>query len=477
MPAVEGYDTETIDNTIADMLKDVSALEGIQLKTEKTGEFSDYGKLDIRSDKIRSYKKVLESDFTYVELILYFNTDELLKRISNENESFNQQLNNIDNAISSIISRTESAAAIARGELLISTRTGIIVSAVIAVIVLSAVSILLLHLIIVKRLTKANNILYNIADGDLTKDIVVGSKDEIGDLFVSMQKMQEKISHNIELTLKNGEELSKSSADLLSMSTESHTGIQNQKTQIDTVVLSIDDMNSTTSRVSEKTSLASEAAKESLEKSALGRDNVDKVISTIDELSKDIKESEELIHTLNNESKAISSILDVITGISEKTNLLALNAAIEAARAGDTGRGFAVVADEVRALASSTQTSANDIRTMVERLSLQTDNAVKGMKKSRSNADSAVQEIFQTGEVIKSLSSSISLMNDINLDITSAANEQTSVSKDIHKNINCINEIGIKNTDIATQVASNVSELNHIAAQLKQLVSYFTLSK
>lgn len=201
------------------------------------------------------------------------------------------------------------------------------------------------------------------------------------------------------------------------------------------------------------------------------------VVLAINDLSDNIKESEKMIHALDEESKAISSILDVITGISEQTNLLALNAAIEAARAGETGRGFAVVADEVRTLASRTQSSANDIRQMVERLSLRSNDAVKGMGKSRSNADNAVEKIQLTGEAIHSLSSSLGLMSDINMEIKSAADEQSIVSKEIHQNVLDISEIGQKNSVISSNISSQAQGLSEIAKVLKSLVSYFTLDE
>lgn len=477
MPIVESYDTDLLEVTVKAMLKEVDALEGIQLKIEKDEAASKHGDISTNSELTRHYKKVIESEFTYVELIMYFSTEKLLNQIKLEELSFNQQLDNIESAVDSIISSVESETEIAQNKILSDTRFDIILSAIMAVIALSTVSILLLHMILVKRLLKANEILHSIAEGDLTGDIIIGRKDEIGGLFVSMKRMQQKIAQNIELTLKNGQRLSKSSMQLLSMSDESKEGINNQHNQIETVVTSIDTMSSASHSVSEKIASASQAAEESLKKSTIGKQNVEKMILTIDDLSKDIKDSEELIHTLSHESKAISSILDVITGISEKTNLLALNAAIEAARAGESGRGFAVVADEVRALASSTKTSADDIRRMVERLSQQTENAVTGMEKSRNNADSAVKEIYQTGEVIQSLSSSISLMNDINADIISSVNEQSAMANEINQNITTISGIGTNNADIALNVSAQVQELNDISIKLQDLVSYFNTKK
>lgn len=476
MPIAESLNTELLNATINKMLAEVNGLKGVQLRTEKNSTASDFGKISKNSNISRSYKKVLESEFTYVELTLFFSTETLLKQIENEEISFNQLLKNIDQSVSAMASNIESETALAQQKISSKTRGNIIFSAILATILFTAMSIFLLHMTIIKRLVSANKILHNIAEGDLTKKIQIGRHDEIGSLFFSMQKMQEKLSHNIQMTSENGNRLFEASVQLLEMSDESSKGIHNQHTQTERVESSIEKMELAVNSVSEKTALASQAAEESLKKSSIGKESAEEVVVTVNELSENIKESEGLIHNLHEESQAIDSILDVITGISEQTNLLALNAAIEAARAGETGRGFAVVADEVRTLANRTQTSANDIRQMVERLSLQTNNAVKSMKKSRSNADRAVEKIHQTGEAIQSLSSSITVMSNINIDISSAAEEQAISSDNIHKNITDISAIGKNNFTIATDVSSQAKELSDIAKTLRSLVAYFTLN-
>ncbi|MDA9004044.1 methyl-accepting chemotaxis protein [bacterium] len=477
MPIVDSYDMDLLNVTTQKMLTDIDALKGIKLVTEKNGSATELGETTQGSDLIKSYTKTLESDFSYVSLTLFFDTSSLLEQIENENISFKQSLKNIDESVASIVSNVEKEAAIAKKKILSDTTRNIVIAAVIASILFTIISIVLLHLTIIKRLMSANKILHSVAQGDMTRDIVVGRKDEIGRLFVSMKKMQETISDNIRLTNDSSTQLFESSKELLIMSEESNKGINNQEVQTERAASLIEKLAFTVNGVSDKTASAVSAAQESLKKSTVGKESVQNIVLAINELSGNIKESERMIHGLAEESKAISSILDVITGISEQTNLLALNAAIEAARAGETGRGFAVVADEVRTLASRTQTSANDIREMVERLSLQTGSAVKGMEKSRSNADNAVEKAQQAGEAIHSLSSSICVMSDINADITSTASEQSMVSKEIHKNISDINVIGNNNSTIGNDMSSRVEGLSEIAKELKGIVSYFTLSE
>jgi methyl-accepting chemotaxis protein len=173
---------------------------------------------------------------------------------------------------------------------------------------------------------------------------------------------------------------------------------------------------------------AAKAASHSDEEAQNGQAVVDRTINAIDALASEVDRAANVIHRLEQDSDKIGTVLDVIKGIAEQTNLLALNAAIEAARAGEQGRGFAVVADEVRTLASRTQQSTAEIQQMIERLQAGAQEAVSVMEDSRSRASDSVSSAQSAGQSLESITRSVASITDMNTQIASAADEQSALS-------------------------------------------------
>ena len=198
-------------------------------------------------------------------------------------------------------------------------------------------------------------------------------------------------------------------------------------------------------------------------------------IQSIHSLSLNVNESSDRLNDLQQQVLNISSILEVIKGIADQTNLLALNAAIEAARAGEQGRGFAVVADEVRSLAGKTQGSTSEIQSIIEKLQVGTQNAVDVMNDGREQAKSCVEQAQNTGVALENITSAINVINDMNLQIASASEQQSSVAENINESVFNVKRIAEENSVASNQTRSSSSEIARLAVQLNQLVTRFTV--
>lgn len=204
-----------------------------------------------------------------------------------------------------------------------------------------------------------------------------------------------------------------------------------------------------------------------------GRNVMQHTLKTIEALAQEVENSAQVISRLSEDSTQIGSVLDVIRGIAEQTNLLALNAAIEAARAGEQGRGFAVVADEVRTLASRTQASTLEIQSMIERLQTDASNAVKAMQQGQVQAQQGLSQAAQAENALQTISQSVTRINDMNIQIATAAEEQSSVAEEINRNIVNISQSADATAEGAKQTASAGDELAKLAARLQNLVGQF----
>jgi methyl-accepting chemotaxis protein len=198
-------------------------------------------------------------------------------------------------------------------------------------------------------------------------------------------------------------------------------------------------------------------------------------VETIVGLAAEIESASEVIRNLEKDSNQIGSILDVIKGIAEQTNLLALNAAIEAARAGEQGRGFAVVADEVRTLASRTQESTEEIQSMIEKLQSGAKVAVSVMSDSRKYADDSVSHAKSAGEALEMITQSISTITEMNTQIATAAEEQSAVSEEINGNIVNINHAAEEAAEGANSTSTESERLAEMAKELQLLVHQFKI--
>ena len=310
-------------------------------------------------------------------------------------------------------------------------------------------------------------------EGDLTRRLDESSKDEIGKLANGFNMFATMVHHIIKEIIGYTEQLTHSADRLTVVTEETSRGADRQQHQTDDVVAAVNELAATGQEVARNTTEAADAAQNAENASNEGRAVVGKTIDAIDSLASEVERAGEVINRLEADSEAIGGVLDVIRGIAEQTNLLALNAAIEAARAGEQGRGFAVVADEVRTLASRTQESTSEIQTMIERLQSGSQEAVKVMSKSKKDADVTVDQAAQAGASLQAISDAVAVINEMNVQIATAAEEQNAVAENINQSVVNIGEITEQTAAGAQQTASASNELNELAEHLAGMIKQF----
>ncbi|MFJ2339541.1 methyl-accepting chemotaxis protein [Pseudomonas protegens] len=287
--------------------------------------------------------------------------------------------------------------------------------------------------------------------------------------------MQEKLRDTLQSISGSAHQLASAAEELNSVTEEGARGLTQQNNEIEQAATAVNEMTSAVEEVARNAVSTSEASKSATTSAGDGRDLVRETVSAIERMSSDVQGTASLIGDLANESRDIGKVLDVIRGLADQTNLLALNAAIEAARAGEAGRGFAVVADEVRALAHRTQQSTSEIERMIGSIQSGTEHAVDSMRNSTERAESTLSIARGAGQSLDTINSAISEINERNLVIASAAEEQAQVAREVDRNLVNIRDLSVQSTTGANQTQAASSELSRLAVDLSNLVTRFKL--
>ncbi|MFJ3120010.1 methyl-accepting chemotaxis protein [Pseudomonas protegens] len=290
-----------------------------------------------------------------------------------------------------------------------------------------------------------------------------------------MVTMQEKLRDTLQSISGSAHQLASAAEELNSVTEEGARGLTQQNNEIEQAATAVNEMTSAVEEVARNAVSTSEASKSATTSASDGRDLVRETVSAIERMSSDVQGTASLIGDLANESRDIGKVLDVIRGLADQTNLLALNAAIEAARAGEAGRGFAVVADEVRALAHRTQQSTSEIERMIGSIQSGTEHAVDSMRNSTERAESTLSIARGAGQSLDTINSAISEINERNLVIASAAEEQAQVAREVDRNLVNIRDLSVQSTTGANQTQAASSELSRLAVDLSNLVTRFKL--
>ncbi|MDH5600240.1 MAG: methyl-accepting chemotaxis protein [Gammaproteobacteria bacterium] len=310
-------------------------------------------------------------------------------------------------------------------------------------------------------------------DGDLSRRINVKGNDGIDDLGRIFNGFIEKLQGIISQVIDDSSNLVGMASHLNSISASSSSSALQQQNQIEQVATAMNEMTATATEVASNARNAADAAQAADSDVNSGMEIVSQTVQSINLLAGEVERANDVIRTLQSDSEEIGSVLDVIRGIAEQTNLLALNAAIEAARAGEQGRGFAVVADEVRTLASRTQQSTEEIQSMIERLQNGANDAVKVMEESHIQATNSVEQASDTGAALQKITSAVNTINQMNLQISNAAEQQTEVAHEIDVSLNKINAASYESVSNASEASQESENLNALATHLQDMMQQF----
>ncbi|HBN9609526.1 methyl-accepting chemotaxis protein [Pseudomonas aeruginosa] len=310
-------------------------------------------------------------------------------------------------------------------------------------------------------------------EGDLTQRLPHTGRDELGELAGWFNRFLDKLQpiiRDVKVSVRDARSTADQSA---AISSQTSAGMQQQFREIDQVATASHEMTATAQDVARSAAQAADAARGADQATRDGLALIDRTTQSIDSLAANLTSAMGQVEQLASSSEEIGSVLEVIRAIAEQTNLLALNAAIEAARAGDAGRGFAVVADEVRNLARRTQDSVEQIRGVIEGLQQGTRDVVDAMQGSHRQAQGSVEQVDEAVAALQRIGEAVTVINDMNLQIASAAEEQSSVAEEINRNVAAIRDVTESLSSQAEESAQVSQSLNRLANHQQGLMEQF----
>ncbi len=442
---------------------------------------ASYAALPAQPEEIAVYKtftatldSYMQAQTQMMELSRQGNLDEMRSlintRIKDGTDQMGVQLNKLV-ALNTLYAKGALAQA---GEEYRNAITGIIVVSVVAALMTVLLAWLLTRSI-VTPLNRALTAAQTIASGNLSKVIEVDGKDEPARLLGALSAMQDNLRKTIEQIAGSATQLGAAAEELSAVTEEASRGLQQQNNEIEQAATAVNEMTAAVEEVARNAVSTSQASNQSTQVARDGRDRVVETVDAIQTMTHDVQNTSLMIEGLAAQGRDIGKVLDVIRAIAEQTNLLALNAAIEAARAGEAGRGFAVVADEVRALAHRTAQSTQEIEKMVAGIQNGTGEAVSSMQQSNHRTQSTLEKARAAGVALDQITQSIQLINERNLVIASASEEQAQVSREVDRNLVNIRDLATQSAAGANQTSAATHELSRLAVDLNAMVARFVI--
>lgn len=349
------------------------------------------------------------------------------------------------------------------------------------ILIIAAVAALIMGVVIgtwvirtlTQGLSRAIQAAEQVAAGDLRQAVEVTQFDEVGRVLSSLEVMRTGLRGVIDKIGSSSMQLTTAAEELSVVNEQTSEGLHKQHDEMQQVASAINEMAASVKEVARHTNDAAGAAHEAVQKAIVGKHEVNQTIEAIDSLANQVMKAVEVVQALEKESENIGAVLEVIGGISDQTNLLALNAAIEAARAGEVGRGFAVVADEVRTLAARTRASTQEIQVMITRLQEGARHAVLAITESRRSGQSGIEQAARAGSSLEAINQAITVINDMNTQIASAAEEQSQVTEGINRNVVNIKLVAEQNSVASKETAAASCELANLAMDLHKMLGAF----
>nr|WP_122745807.1 methyl-accepting chemotaxis protein [Pseudomonas viridiflava] len=350
-----------------------------------------------------------------------------------------------------------------------------IIAATVLALLLSVLAAWIITRQITTPLQETLEVVERVAAGDLSRNLNVNRKDELGRLQSTIQRMTVSLRELVGGIRDGVTQIASAAEELSAVTEQTSTGVNNQKVETDQVATAMHEMTATVQEVARNAEEASEAAVAADQQAREGERVVNEAIAQIERLASAVGNSSEAMGALKQESEKIGSVLDVIKSVAQQTNLLALNAAIEAARAGEAGRGFAVVADEVRSLAQRTQKSTEEIEALIVSLQSGTQQAASVMDSSRELSASSVDLTRRAGGSLENITKTVSAIQSMNQQIAAAAEQQSATAEEINRSIINVRDVSEQTSAASEETAASSIELARLGTHLQTLVSRFTV--
>ena len=316
---------------------------------------------------------------------------------------------------------------------------------------------------------------HRMAEGDLSHDMAVDRRDELGQLQQSIGQMTGSLRSLISSIGDSARQIAGAATQLSTVTEQTRSGLNEQKDETDQVATAMNEMLATAQEVARHAERASLAAQEADHQAGAGEQVVTQAMEQIGNLASEMALSGRAMLALQQESQKIASVLDVIKSVSQQTNLLALNAAIEAARAGTAGQGFAVVADEVRSLAQRTQESAEEIEGLILGLHNGTQQVADIMDSSRNLTDNSVTLTRDAGDALIAIARTVSIIQEMNPQIAAAAEQQSAVAEEINRSVLKVRDVSEQTAAASEETAAASVQLARLSLDLQTLVDKFKL--